>query len=114
MTHLRGLVVSSCLLVFACTASAADAPFAVESNLLAAVAKIDITPTNGTPVTGHVRPVDGFRNRLHAEVLLLSDGQTRAAIATTDLIMAGVDLVEAFRAVIAEKSGTPPDNIMVT
>jgi neutral ceramidase len=114
MTHLRGLLISACVLAFACSALAADAPFKVESNLLAAVAKIDITPPDGTPVTGHVRPVEGFRNRLHAEVLLLNDGQTKAAIATTDLIAAGLDLVEAFRAVIADKSGTPPENIMVT
>jgi hypothetical protein len=93
---------------------AEDAPFTVESNLLAAVAKIDITPPPATPVTGHVRPTEGFRNRLHAEVLLLSDGQTKAAIVTTDLISASPDLVDACQAVIAEKSGTPRENILVT
>lgn len=113
MHHMaRGMIACSALIIEC--ACAADAPFPVESNLRAAVAKIDITPPAGTPVTGHVRPVDGFRNRLQAEVLLLADGQTQAAIVSTDLIAAGLDLVEAFRAVIAEKSGTPAENIMVT
>jgi neutral ceramidase len=95
-------------------ARAADTTFRVDSNLLAAVAKIDITPPAGLPVTGHVRPTDGFRNKLHAEALLLSDGQTKAAIVTTDLISASADLVAALRGVVAAKTGTPAENIMIT
>ncbi len=45
---------------------AEDMPFTVESNLRAAVAKVDITPPAGTKVTGHVRATDGLRDRLHA------------------------------------------------
>jgi hypothetical protein len=99
---------------FITTVRAQEPAFKVESNLLAAVAKVDITPPPGTTVTGHVRPTDGFRNKLHAEVLLLNDGRTKAAIVTTDLISASTDLVEAMRAVVAEQSATPPENIMVT
>jgi hypothetical protein len=88
--------------------------FQVDSNLLAAVAKVDITPTVGMPVTGHVRPTDGFRNKLHAEVLLLNDGRTKAAIVTTDLISATDELVTALRGAVTEPTGTPLENIMVT
>ncbi|MGL4552927.1 MAG: hypothetical protein ACRC33_17265, partial [Gemmataceae bacterium] len=56
---------------------AAEAPaFKVESNLRAAAAKLDITPPPGTKVVGHLREVEGVRDRLHAVVLLLDDGTT--------------------------------------
>ena len=75
------------------SALAEDLSFKVESNLRAAVAKVDITPPPGTPVVGHVRATEGVRNRLHVVVLLLHDGQTRAALVTTDLISASPALV---------------------
>jgi hypothetical protein len=63
-----------CALLFAATAYAGNGPdeqsFKVESNLRAAVAKIDISPPDGTRATGHVRDTKGFRDRLHAVVLL--------------------------------------------
>jgi hypothetical protein len=56
----------------------------IESNLKVAVAKVDITPPAGTKVVGHVREVDGVRDRLHAAALLFDDGKTKAAIVTLD------------------------------
>jgi hypothetical protein len=48
--------------------------FKVDSNLRVAVAKVDISPPDGTLVTGPVRPTKGFRDRLHvAESLRLAD-----------------------------------------
>ncbi len=90
-----------------------DPPFKIESNLRAAVAKVDISPPDGTPVTGHVRETKGFRDRLHAVVLLLDDDRTKAALVTHDLIMSSPAVVEGFRAAVAEASGTPRDHIMV-
>ena len=60
--------------------------FKVESNLRAGVAKIDITPPPDAKVVGHVRPTHGARDPIRAAILLLYDGQTRAAIVTFDLL----------------------------
>jgi neutral ceramidase len=95
----------------------ADGPdeltFKVESNLRAATAKVDISPPDGTPVTGHVRETRGFRDRLHAAILLLDDGKTKAALVTTDLIASGVPTVEALREAVSGATGTPRENILV-
>jgi neutral ceramidase len=87
--------------------------FRVESNLHAAVAKVDITPPIDVPVVGHVRPTNGVRDPIRAAVLLLSNEQTRTAIVTLDLISASTEMVAALRDIIALKTETPRDNIMV-
>ena len=71
VTHFPSRGIAAFLLLVSSGVHAADAPFPVESNLLAAVAKIDITPPEGTPVVGHVREVSGVRDPLHAALLLL-------------------------------------------
>jgi neutral ceramidase len=95
----------------------ADGPdevtFKVESNLRAAVAKVDISPPDGTPVTGHVRETKGFRDRLYATVLLLDDSRTKAALVTHDLIGSSRAVVDGFREAVASATGTPRENIMV-
>jgi hypothetical protein len=92
---------------------AADAPFRVESNLRAAVAKVDITPPPGAPIAGHTRTYDGVRTRLHAVVLLLDDGKTKAALVTHDLIDSSDAVTEGFRSAVADATGTPGPNILV-
>ncbi|MDB5339824.1 MAG: Neutral/alkaline non-lysosomal ceramidase [Planctomycetaceae bacterium] len=103
------------VLVLNVTGSQADEPFQfpVESNLLAAVAKVDITPPPDTPVVGHVRPTTSVRDPIRAGVLLLANEQTRAAIVTLDLISASTPMVEALRDAIAEPTQTPRENILV-
>jgi hypothetical protein len=94
----------------------ADPPtpaFKVESNLKAAVAKVDITPPAGTKVVGHVREVDGVRDRLHAVALLLDDGKTKAAIVTLDLLNVPPEMAAQLRESVGAATGTPADNIMV-
>jgi hypothetical protein len=61
------------------------------------VARVDISPPDGTPTTGHVRETKGFRDPLHAVVLLLDDGRTKAALVTHDLIASSPPVVEGFR-----------------
>lgn len=95
-------------------ARAEDETFPVESNLKAGAAKADITPPDDLKVTGHPRPTSGSRDPIRAGVLLLDDGKTTAAIVTFDLIGAGEPLVKAVREVIASKTGTTPENILVT
>lgn len=92
-----------------------DGKFPVQSNLKAGAAKVDITPdeTEGVTVTGHRRVVHGVRDPLRAGVLVLSDGETKAAIVTLDTIGAWEDLVTLARRRIAEETGVPYENILV-
>lgn len=92
-----------------------DGQFSVVSNLKAGVGKVDITPTDvaGLTVIGHRREVTGVRDPLRAGVLLLDDGETKAAIVTLDAIGAWDDMVKAARERIEQETGTPAANIMV-
>ncbi|RFC42419.1 MAG: hypothetical protein DVB28_001910, partial [Verrucomicrobia bacterium] len=96
--------------------SASDGQFPVRSNLRAGVAKIDITPQDAATVTviGHRRPVSGVRDPLRAGILLLDDGETKAAFVTMDTIGAWEDLVKLARESIEKETGVPAANIMVT
>ncbi|MCH9653541.1 MAG: hypothetical protein K0U86_09510 [Planctomycetes bacterium] len=98
-----------------CITHAADGQFPIESNLRAGVAKIDITPddVNQFEVVGHRRKVTGVRDPLRAGVLVLDDGQTKAAIVTLDLISAYDELVKLARQQIEKETGIPAANIMV-
>ncbi|MSU77827.1 MAG: hypothetical protein EXS16_06995 [Gemmataceae bacterium] len=91
-----------------------DYQFRVESNLRAGVAKVDITPPPDTPVVGHVRPTNGVRDPIRAGVLLLDNGDTRAAIVTLDLINTPSDMVNQLREAIADRTKTPVKNIMIS
>ncbi|HEX5444663.1 MAG TPA: hypothetical protein VFW87_12565 [Pirellulales bacterium] len=92
-----------------------DGQFPVDSNLRAGVCKTEITPseTEGVVVTGHRRTVRGVRDPLRAGVLLLDNGETKAAIVTLDVIGAWDDMVKLAREKIAELTGVPAANIMV-
>src|SRR5690242_6576279 len=85
------------------------------SNLLAGVAKVDITPKDvvGMKVTGHSREVTGVRDPLRAGVLVLDDGETRAAIVTMDTIGAWEDMVRLARMRIEEVAKIPAANILI-
>ena len=92
-----------------------DGRFPVSSNLRAGVAKVDITPEDnqGVMVTGHRRKVFGVRDPLRAGVLVLDDGETRAAIVTLDTIGAWDEMVRLARQRIEKAAGVPGANIMV-
>lgn len=92
-----------------------DGQFPVTSNLRAGVAKVDITPkeTDGVLVTGHRRTVHGVRDPLRAGVLVLDDGDTKAAIVTLDTIGAWDDMVKLARQRIEELAGVPAANVMI-
>ena len=76
---------------------------------------IDGTPeeVQDLTVTGHTRVVNGVRDPLRAGVLVLDDGETKAAIVTLDIIAAWDDLVTRARAAIEKEIGVPAANIMV-
>lgn len=92
-----------------------DGQFAVSSNLKVGVAKVDITPDQvaGVTVVGHRRVVTGVRDPLRAGVLLLDDGETKAAMVTMDTIGAWEPMVAEARKRIETETGVPTANIMV-
>lgn len=111
--YLRQSVFLSLLVCAVSTVTASAQALAPVSNLKAGVAKVDITPTTDIPTVGHPRPTKGARDPLRAGVLILDDGQTRAAIATFDLIDAKNSMVRDARRVISEKARVPQENILV-
>lgn len=94
---------------------AVDGRFPVVSNLKAGAAKVDITPSQvaGLTVVGHRRQVTGVRDPLRAGILLLDDGETRAALVTLDTIGAWDEMVSAARQRIAQAAQVPPAHILV-
>lgn len=94
---------------------AEDGQFPVRSNLRAGVAKIDITPENVEEfeVTGHRRIVTGVRDPLRAAVLILDDGETKAAIVTLDTIGAWDEMVKLARERIEDETEVPAANILI-
>lgn len=109
------LLCASFVLPFASAEEIKDGQFAVTSNLKAGVAKIDITPPDAAAVkiVGHVRQVSGVRDPLRAGVLILDDGETKAAIVTMDTIGAWEDMVKDARARIEAETGVPAANILI-
>lgn len=105
-----------CILSSAKAQEAVDGRFAVISNLKAGAAKVDITPPDAaaTKIVGHVRQVSGVRDPLRAGVLILDDGETKAAIVTLDTIGAWDDMVKDARARIEAEAGVPAANILVS
>ena len=97
------------------SARANDSPFDVQSNLRAGVAKVDITPQDvrDFEVTGHRRKVTGVRDPLRAGVLILSDGETKAAIVTLDTISAWTEMVKQARERIEKEAGVPAENVLI-
>lgn len=113
------------LLLFACVtttklwaadpAEVQDGQFAAVSNLLAGVAKVDITPSvaGGLEISGHRRVVNEVRDPLRAGVLVLDDGETKAAIVTLDTVVAWDDMVKLARERIEAEIGVPAANILI-
>ncbi len=96
-------------------AQADEAAFDARSNLRAGVARVDINPRDvrDFEVTGHRRKVTGVRDRLRAGVLILNDGETKAAIVTLDTISAWNDMVKQARERIEKEAGVPVGNVLI-
>jgi neutral ceramidase len=110
------LIVASVFLSTARAADTQDGRFPVASNLRAGVSKVDITPdvSDGLLIVGHRRKVFEVRDPLRAGVLVLDDGDTKAAIVTLDTIGAWDEMVQLARERIEKLTGIPAANIMVT
>jgi neutral ceramidase len=92
-----------------------DGRFPVATNLRAGVAKVDITPARveGFTVVGHRRAVTGVRDPLRAGVLVLDDGDTRAAIVTLDTMGAWEPMVSQAREAIEQAASVPKAHVLV-
>ncbi len=100
------------LLLGTATATLAQEP----TDLGAGVVKVDITPPIGMPLAGFADRTDGstgIRDPLRAGVLVLDNGNARAAIVTLDLIDVGYDETEAIRSAVSKATETPESHILV-
>ncbi len=84
--------------------------------LAAGVARVDITPPLGVPVTcwaARSALAQGAKEPLVAQALVLSDGERTAAIVATDLVFVGVDLAATVREHVGRLTGIPASAISV-
>lgn len=114
---MKALLAIACHITLALPAVAQiiDGQFSITSNLRAGVAKVDITPAEvkDFTVAGHTRVVNGARDPLRAGVLVMDDGETKAAIVTMDVIGAWEEMVALARPAIEKETGVPAANIMI-
>lgn len=114
---MKALLAFACCITLALPAVAQiiNGQFPITSNLRAGVAKVDITPAEvkDFTVAGHTRVVNGARDPLRAGVLVMDDGETKAAIVTMDVIGAWEEMVALARPAIEKETGVPAANIMI-
>jgi hypothetical protein len=84
--------------------------------LHAAVERVDITPPLGVPVgcwAARKALAQGSMEPLIAQAVVLSDGETTAAIVATDLVFVGADLAATVRENVTALTGIPGNAITV-
>lgn len=85
--------------------------------LLAGAALSNITPPLGVSLDGPIGqngPATHVHDELHARCLVLSDGSTTLGIAVCDSTMIRGDIFAAAKTLVAEHTGIPPANLMMT
>lgn len=76
----------------------------------------DITPRLGTHLIGGYGPRVAVQvmDRLHAKAVVVDNGQTQVALVTVDLCMIEREEVDAAKARIQQRTGIPPENVLVS
>jgi hypothetical protein len=79
------------------------------------LAKVDITPPLGYPMSGYYygRGATGILDPLHAKAFVLHQGPAEAAIVVCDLIGISADLCQMVRQRASVETGIPAANIML-
>jgi len=89
----------------------------IENKLQAGAAIVDISPPSGVQLVGYpfaVRPNTGVHDPLYAACLYLHDGRTPLVIVCADLVYFEKPYATAVRRRIAERTGVPLPNIMLS
>jgi len=84
--------------------------------LKAGVAKVNITPPVGVPMSGYAarkEPSQGVHDELYAKALVLDDGKQRIAMVISDLLYLDEDFTESVRRLTEESTGIGGQNVMV-
>jgi hypothetical protein len=95
--------------------TALPAPVAA-GELRMGVAAVKINPTIGTPMDGGFGETDcrGVLDDLFAKATVLDDGKTKVAMVVCDVCALTRPVVDAARRLIAEKTGIPAANAMIS
>ena len=88
-----------------------------KEHLRAGPAQIDITPPAGTHLSGsgagEHRPAQSVIDPLYARAIVFESGNRRSCIVTLDVTIVTGDYTAQIRFAISEKTGVPPEAIMV-
>ncbi len=81
----------------------------------AGAAASNITPPLGAPIIGgwNSPPAMHIHDELYARCLVLDDGTTRLAFVICDNLGIGREVYDEARQIIQDKTGIPPDNVMM-
>ncbi|MFG0334163.1 MAG: neutral/alkaline non-lysosomal ceramidase N-terminal domain-containing protein [Maioricimonas sp. JB049] len=92
------------------------ATMTARAELQVGAAAVDITPQIGTPMAGYynLRASEGVQDPLYAKVIVLDDGEQRAALIGLDLISTTQWMTDESRRLIEEQTGIPGDHVMLT
>lgn len=85
------------------------------SQLTAGAAQLDITPGLGVHLCGHFedRQATNILDPLNAKAIVLSNGTTTLGFVICDLIVVPGHVVDAAKALITERTGLAPENILI-
>ena len=86
------------------------------STLRGGAAAVKITPPKGAPLAGYYynRAAEGVHDDLFAKALVLEHEGTKVAFVVCDLISLSRPVVEQARKLVAEGSGVPGGNVMIS
>lgn len=104
-------------MILACAALAAGAAWAQEGNLRAGAARVDITPVEpGLPMAGYGGRTGGHQgvhDPIYVRAVVISDGERRAAIVSTEAIGIPEDSWSELSERLAREHGIPREYILL-
>lgn len=113
----RTLISSSCILLFISLIADCNVLSAAPPVFQAGASSVDITPPIGIAMAGYKvegqRSATGIMHPLYAQILVVNDSKTSAAIITLDLIDLTKETVRELRQKIESLTGIPGSNIMI-